>query len=162
MARFTLAPALDRKSTVANLIQPYLHDLTGFMPFPVGSDGRFAYDHLERFWRHPYLIMADDEIAGFALVIDDCPLTGRAPCWFMAEFFVLRAWRGHGAGRTAIAAAVAAHPGPWHLGVPLANRAGIAFWSKALADYRPAVRDLRFDGDAWRLHAFTAPVDTPQ
>ncbi|MHA6298046.1 GNAT family N-acetyltransferase [Devosia sp. CAU 1758] len=85
------------KPAIANLIQLYLHDMTEFMPFPVGPDGRFAYDFLDRFWRCPYFIMSGDEIAGFALVVDECPLTGRAPCWFMAEFFVLKAYRGRGA-----------------------------------------------------------------
>ena len=43
----------DDKSAIANLIQLYLHDMTEFMPFPVGSDGRFEYGFLDRFWRHP-------------------------------------------------------------------------------------------------------------
>lgn len=84
----------DQKPAIANLIQLYLHDMTEFMPFPVGDDGLYQYDFLDRFWRHPYFIMADNEIAGFALVVDECPLTGRTPCWFMAEFFVLKAYRG--------------------------------------------------------------------
>lgn len=87
----SIVPATpDQKPVVANLIQLYLHDMTEFMPFPVEPDGRFAYDFLDRFWRFPYLIMAGNEIAGFALVIDECPLTGRKLCFFMAEFFVLK------------------------------------------------------------------------
>jgi hypothetical protein len=105
MSAITLRPAtLADKPVVANLIQLYLHDMTEFMPFPVQPDGRFQYDFLDRFWRYPYFVMQGEEIAGFALVVDECPLTGRAPCWFMAEFFVLKAghpqipsrvWRSH-------------------------------------------------------------------
>jgi predicted acetyltransferase len=102
----------SQKPVIANLIQLYLHDMTEFMPFPVGADGRFKYDFLDRFWRHPYLILSGEEIAGFALVIDECPLTGTQPCWFMAEFFVLKAHRGRGAGRAALDLALAAHPRP--------------------------------------------------
>ena len=94
--------ATNHKPTIANLIQLYLHDMTEFMPFPVGADGRFEYGFLDRFWRHPYFIMQGDEIAGFALVVDECPLTGRAPCWFMAEFFVLKAYGGAPAIRRSI------------------------------------------------------------
>lgn len=156
MSQIYLAAASTQKPVIANLIQLYLHDMTEFMPFPVGIDGRFEYDFLDRFWRYPYLIMARDEIVGFALVVDECPLTGRAPCWFMAEFFVLRAHRGRGTGQAAINLALLAHPGSWHIGVPRANTAAQAFWVKALQDRRPLSRYLQFDGDDWRLHAFDA------
>lgn len=152
-----LIPATPaQKPVIANLIQLYLHDMTEFMPFPVGTDGRYAYDFLDRFWRFPYLIMSNDEIAGFALVIDECPLTGRAPCWFMAEFFVLKAHRGRGLARAAIQQALKAHPGQWHIAVPHANRPAQAFWPKVLAPHNPSSRDIHFDGDDWRLHQFVA------
>lgn len=150
-----LIPATPaQKPVIANLIQLYLHDMTEFMPFPVGADGRYAYDFLDRFWRFPYLIMSDEEIAGFALVIDECPLTGRTPCWFMAEFFVLKAYRGRGLARSAVQKALAGHPGQWHIAVPHANKAAQAFWAKTLAPQAPISRDIHFDGDDWLLHQF--------
>ena len=157
MPAISLVPARpDQKPLIANLIQLYLHDMTEFMPFPVGPDGRYAYDFLDRFWRFPYLIMSNDEIAGFALVIDECPLTGRSPCWFMAEFFVLKAYRGKHTGRSAVQLALQAHPGQWHIAVPHANGAAQGFWSKTLEPHRPASRDIHFDGDDWRLRDFVA------
>lgn len=157
MSQIRLVPADGaQKPVIANLIQLYLHDLTAFMPFPIGADGRFQYEFLERFWRYPYFICCDDDIAGFALVVDACPLTGRSPCWFMAEFFVLRAYRGRGLGQAAVDLALAAHPGVWHVGVPYANTAAQAFWRTALRRRNPLARDLRFDGDDWRLHVFEA------
>jgi predicted acetyltransferase len=155
MSAITLRPAtLADKPVVANLIQLYLHDMTEFMPFPVQPDGRFQYDFLDRFWRYPYFIMKGEEIAGFALVVDECPLTGRALCWFMAEFFVLKAYRGQGAGRAAFDLARAAHPGPWHIAVPVANRAAQAFWLKAIGGNVPPPRTIHFDEDEWSLYAF--------
>lgn len=157
MATISLRPAeTAQKPVIANLIQLYLHDMTEFMPFPVGADGRFEYDFLERFWRYPYLIMDGEEIAGFALVIDECPLTGEAPCWFMAEFFVLKACRGRGIGRAALSHALAAHSGAWQIGVPHANSAAQRFWSAVLTPYGAQSRDIQFDGEDWRLHGFTA------
>lgn len=151
----TIVPAItDQKPLVANLIQLYLYDMTESMAFPVGVNGRFEYAFLDRFWRFPYLIMSDEEIAGFALVIDECPLTACAQCFFMAEFFVLKAYRRQGIGQTALNAITARHNGDWHIGVPLANRPAQAFWTRALASYRPQVRQIAFDGDNWRLHAF--------
>jgi predicted acetyltransferase len=144
----------DQKPLIANLIQLYLYDMTESMPFPVGPDGRFEYDFLDRFWRFPYLIQADGEIAGFALVIDECPLTGRKPCFFMAEFFVLKAYRRRGMGKAALAAILRCHPGDWHVGVPLANGPAQKFWSRALSPCEPTIGDITFDGDDWRLNAF--------
>ena len=146
----------DQKPLIANLIQLYLYDMTESMPFPVGADGRFEYDFLDRFWRFPYLIYSNDEIAGFALVIDECPLTGRQPCWFMAEFFVLKAYRRHGVGSAALAAITANHLGDWHIGVPLDNQPAQAFWGRALAPYAPESRQITFEDTEWRLNAFSA------
>lgn len=162
MEQIELRPAAPhQKPVIANLIQLYLHDMTEFMPFPVGADGRFEYEFLDRFWRFPYLIMAGDELAGFALVIDQCPLTGASPCWFLAEFFVLKAYRGRGTGTAAVAAALGRHPGQWHVAVPHANKAAQIFWLKALAEENCDARDIHFDGDDWRLNAFVVPEGAP-
>ena len=161
MTSITLRPATPAdRPVIANLIQLYLHDMTEFMPFPVGPDGRYEYGFLDRFWRHPYFIMDGDEIAGFALVVDECPLTGRAPCWFMAEFFVLKAYRNRGVGKVALGLALAAHPGAWHIAVPHANRAAQQFWGRALADRSAPPRDIHFDGDDWKLYQFYADGPT--
>lgn len=157
MNETTIFPARDdQKPVIANLIQLYLYDVTESMPFPVGADGRFEYDFLDRFWRFPYLIYSDNQLAGFALVIEECPLTGRQPCWFMAEFFVLKAYRRRGVGKAAVTAIIDRHPGDWHIAVPLANAPAQAFWGRALQSRHPAAREITFDGDDWRLNAFTS------
>lgn len=153
MSAINLHPATpEQKTVLANLIQLYLYDMTEFMPFPVGKDGRFEYEHLDRFWRYPYLIMSDDEITGFALVIDTCPLTGRSPCWFMAEFFVLKSYRQRGVGRAAIELALEAHRGLWHVAVPHPNHSAQTFWRKLLANRAAGVSDIHFDDTNWRLY----------
>jgi len=158
MEQIELRPAIpDQKPVVANLIQLYLYDMTEFMPFPVSADGRFEYGFLDRFWRYPYLIMSGEEIAGFAFVIDECPLTDTSPCWFMAEFFVPRAYRPRGVGRKAADLALAQHSARWHLGTPRANVAAQAFWRRVLEPQRPQVSDLQYDGNHWRLHTFKTP-----
>jgi predicted acetyltransferase len=155
MTETTVTPAReDQRPIIANLIQLYLYDMTESMPFPVGPDGRFEYDFLDRFWRFPHLVHVDNELAGFALVIDECPLTGRKLCWFMAEFFVLKAYRRRGAGRAALSAILQAHPGDWHVGVPKANQPAQAFWGRALTPHKTSVQDIIFEGDDWRLNAF--------
>lgn len=156
MSATTIIPARDDfRPLIANLIQLYLYDMTESMPFPVGPDGRFEYDFFDRFWRFPYLIQSGDEIAGFAFVIDQCPLTARKPCWFMAEFFVLKAYRRRGVGQAAVAAILGHHPGDWHVAVPLANEPAQAFWESALQTCHSTTSEIVFEGDDWRLNAFT-------
>jgi predicted acetyltransferase len=154
-----LVPATpDQRPLIANLVQLYLYDMTESMPFPIGLDGRFEYGFLDRFWRFPYLIHAGAEIAGFALVVDECPLTSRKGCFFMAEFFVLKAYRGRGVGRGAFKAALKEHPGPWHIATPEANQSALVFWSKCLAPLDPTTTSIFFEGENWLLNAFNAPA----
>lgn len=118
MAKVVVTKATnDQQPIFANLIQLYLYDMTEELPFAIGADGLFQYDYLQRFWQHPYLIYADGELAGFALVINECPVSGKSPCFFMAEFFVLKAYRQCGVGTKAMADILANHRGPWHIGV---------------------------------------------
>jgi predicted acetyltransferase len=148
-------PATEaERPVIENLLQLYLYDMTGDLPFPVGKDGRFAYDFLDRFWRFPYLVHHDGELAGFALVTDVCPVTGTDPCFFMAEFFVLKAYRRRGLGRAVFHEITARHQGRWHVGVVERNHRAEAFWAKTLAPLSPTISTLHFDGEDWRLCAF--------
>ena len=144
------------RTVIANLIQLYLYDMTAELPFPVGEDGRFEYDYLDRFWRHPYLILVDGELAGFALVIDECPLTTQHPCFFMAEFFVLKAYRGRGVGRQAADMIISAHPGRWHIGVIEKNAGAFRFWAAQRHCRGAAQSHHHFDGEDWLVYEFTA------
>lgn len=146
----------DDKRVVANLVQLYLYDMTADLPFPVGRDGKFEYEYLDRFWQHPYLIFADDELAGFALVIDTCPVTSAAPCFFMAEFFVLKAYRGRGIGIAVFEDIVRRHSGPWHIGVIDRNESANAFWSRVMAGHDTTTFSHRFDGENWLVYEFSS------
>ena len=144
-------------AVIARLIELYLYDMAADHPFPIGDDGLYSYDLLDAFWQHPYLIRAGTELAGFALVIAACPVTGRMPCWFMAEFFVLRPHRGKSVGRHALQAVLSRHPGPWHVATQVHNLNADGFWSKALAPHAPMARPARFDGADWTVRAFSVP-----
>ena len=156
--KLTITRADDaHKPTIANLIQLYLYDMTDEGPFPVGTDGRFAYDFLDRFWQHPYLLHCDGELAGFALVIEQCPITGLDPCLFMAEFFILRAYRRHGLGTAAASGILQLHPGRWHVGVIEHNARAAAFWRHCLAGHDTVSIQRHFDGDYWLIREFVVP-----
>jgi len=148
-----LAGPQDRP-VIENLIQLYLYDMADVFAFPVGSDGRFAYDFLDRFWQRPYLISWRGELAGFALVIDGSPITGAEDRQFIAEFFVLRTCRGKGVGRAAFRDVLAANPGRWQIGVMERNTAASAFWLSVTAAHAPKAYPHHFDGEDWRIYDF--------
>lgn len=156
MTEITVAKATnDQQSIFANLIQLYLYDMTGDLPFAIGSDGLFQYDFLQKFWQHPYLIYVDSELAGFALVTNDCPVTEKSPCFFMAEFFVLKAYRQRGVGARAVAAIVSKHQGPWHIGVIDKNAIANNFWRRCLKSRQGLTSfPQNFDGEDWLVYEF--------
>ncbi len=121
-----LAGPQDRP-VIENLIQLYLYDMADVFAFPVGPDGRFAYDFLDRFWQRPYLISWRGELAGFVLVIDGSPITGAQDRQFVAEFFLLRTYRGKGVGRAAFRDVLAANPGAF-VRVDTNVSTGLAGW----------------------------------
>jgi predicted acetyltransferase len=148
------AGASDR-ATVERLVQLYLYDMAADHPFAIRDDGTYEYDLLDRFWQHPYLIRVDDELAGFALVIEGCPITGRTPCWFMAELFVLRTFRRRSVGKGALEALLARHKGDWHIASQTTNPVAGHFWSRSLvADRKDSI--AQFDGAEWIVRSFVS------
>lgn len=144
------------QATISNLIQLYLYDMASAVPFPVGADGKYAYTMMDAFWEHPYLLKVDGEIAGFVLVINRCPITKTSPCWFMAEFFVMRPYRRKSIGKDAFAELRARHPGLWHVATVTHNKKGEAFWATVIPDNRCEKQDIRFDEMNWVVRSFQA------
>lgn len=119
------------------MFQLYLHDMSEFMGWPIGADGRYGYDPalLSPYWdrgdHHPYFIMSEGEIAGFSLIRafpNDPTLLD------MGQFFTLRKFRRSGVGLEAFRHSVSAHQGKWQVRVLPENTAGLAFWDAAVRD----------------------------
>src|SRR5262249_26497042 len=114
------ASAEDR-ATLRNLMQLYLHDFSEVLTRAPDRDGAFAYPHLDDYWRDerrkPFLITADGEVAGFALVRTISVVTRSAGVADMAEFFIVRGLRRHGVGRAAAHLLFARFPGTWEIRV---------------------------------------------
>lgn len=124
------------RPVIARLIQLMLYDLSPVFGEWIGNDGSYAYDYLDAYWteqdRHPYLFYQSAQLVGFALVSAHSPISGRARCWFMSEFFVLKAQRRRGYGLQAVREIVSRHRGNWEIAVILQNRDAVSFWSKVL------------------------------
>ena len=132
----TLEPVgRERRSTVENLFQLYVHDFADFWDgrrIELQEDGRFPpYPPLAAYWTdpgaEPLLIRAEGNIAGFAL-IDRHGHSGQPTDFNMGEFFVARHYRREGVGRAAALAAIRARPGQWEIAVARDNRPAQPFW----------------------------------
>jgi predicted acetyltransferase len=149
---------------VRNLLQLYLHDFSEYDGNLVAADGRYEYPYLSRYWedrdRHPFLIRAEGELGGFALIKKGSELAGDKQAMDVAEFFVLRGHRRKGIGREAFQQILDMFPGPWVVRVQDGIPGALAFWDRVIskaADGRIARAEIA-DGDRdWIVFRFTAP-----
>ena len=132
----TLEPVgRERRATIENLFQLYVHDFADFWAerqVELQEDGRFpAYPPLAAYWSEagaePFLIRADGRLAGFAL-IDRHSHSGAPTDFNMGEFFVARHYRREGVGRAAALLAIQDRPGQWEIAVARRNVGALAFW----------------------------------
>ena len=151
---------------LGNLLELYIHDLSAACPDVVlGPDGRFGYPKLPRYWSEPdcrfaFLIRVDDHVAGFVLVTRGSPASDDPDALDVAEFFVLRRYRGTGVGRHAAELLWRRLPGRWTVRVSEANTDGLAFWQRVVAEAgvgRATVSSRTDRTASWRVYAFDAP-----
>ena len=94
--------------TIENLLQFYNYELSAWYPIAFGDDGRYAIapkaDYLAQPGTQAWLILADGELAGFAVVDDDLVDTRRD--LNLGYFFVARRFRRHGVGAAVFAGVV--------------------------------------------------------
>ncbi|CAK9889964.1 MULTISPECIES: GNAT family N-acetyltransferase [Pseudomonas] len=118
-----IKPALEReKAHFEAMLAQYLREL----------DVEGDYPYLSLYWQEPgrfaYLLLVENEIAGFALVRQLQESTAHE----LAEFYVASAYRLAGVGHAAAQALFDLHRGPWELSVLADNLAGLGFWPKVL------------------------------
>jgi predicted acetyltransferase len=124
---------------VKNLVPYYIYDMSEHMGWPCTPDGRFdGCDDLESYWsatpgKHPFILRAGDEPAGFVLILTDHPdPTVDAS---VTDFFVLRKFRRQGIGTQIARELFNRFPGRWRIDQLPGNAPAIAFWRKVVADY---------------------------
>ena len=94
--------SMEQTPILANLIQLYAHDFSEFHDVELGPDGKFIYSDLPLYWRephrHPFLIMADGQLAGFVLLKRGSEVSLNENVWDVVEFFIIRSLRRRGIG----------------------------------------------------------------
>lgn len=120
---------LAHKPVIARLLELYQYDFSEFDGEDVDDDGFYGSPSLDRYWteadRCPFLLRVDGKWAGFALVRTGDPHD-------MAEFFVMRKYRGAGIGTRFARDLFARFPGRWQVREIRANEPAQAFWRRAI------------------------------
>jgi len=155
----TLAEASEnQKLVIVNLMQLYLYDFSEFAEIgtvhgEVGSDGRFAYDWLDNYWREdgriPLIMQAGSRLVGFILV-NRWSVLDRQLDKSVAEFFILRKYRRIGVGSRAAKLLFERWPGRWEVPVAGYNKPALCFWRKTIpAIVDATVEEYAGDGKRW-------------
>jgi predicted acetyltransferase len=127
------------RELIVRLGQLYLHDLSAVEAWEIDESGSFGEDDLDGCWtdprRHPFVIRANGQVAGFAIVDEGSDVSADPHVSDMAELFVLRRWRRQGVGREATRQLLALFPGRWEVRPFPGYRAGEEFWARVCHEY---------------------------
>ncbi len=128
---------LEDKPILRQLLELYQYDMSEYDGADLGPHGLYGYRHLDHYWtepdRHPYLISVEGRPAGFILV--NRHTVGGEDRWSVAEFFVLKKYRGQGVGEYAATTVFGLWPGPWQVAQLAAHPDSHAFWRKVIGRY---------------------------
>lgn len=160
--KIEIVPALkEQEPVLANLLELYSYDFSEFIDLKLGADGRFGYKHLSLYWkepdRYPFLVMINDYPGGFVFVRKGSGISDDKDVWDMAEFFILRGYRGLGIGTKAAHEIWKKFPGKWEVRVMDRNQKAIKFWKRSISEFLGKEIDsvpLDKDGVGWHVFSF--------
>lgn len=160
----TLEHASERDAgLLSNLMELYIHDLSAmFTQVKLGEDGRFGYPELTSYLRDEsgrcaFLIRQEGHAAGFVLVRRGSPASDDPSVRDIAEFFVLRQFRGRGVGRAAATLLWDRLPGSWVVRASARNPDAVRFWRDVVASYageRAMESERELGGSNWVVFGF--------
>jgi len=131
--------SFDDKQVFSNLLQLYLYDSSEYDGWDITEHGFFRYGFVDHYWtedgRHPFFIRANGRLAGLAMVRTIEGPTPNDTYYSMAEFFVMRKYRGKGVGKQAALKLLDMFSGKWHIGQTHGNKPAQVFWNKLISDY---------------------------
>ncbi len=128
-----------QKPVLRQLLELYAYDFTEFTNEDIGEHGFYGYMYLDHYWteadRHPFLIYADGQIAGFALANAYCQYVKGEGVHAVGEFFVLKKYRKQGVGKAAAFLLFDALPGRWEVNQHPKNTGARRFWETVIREY---------------------------
>jgi len=129
----------QQASVIAQLYELYTYEMTDLADFDINDNGFYGYDDLPLYWqdkdKYPYLIWVNKKLAGFALIQKGSPIEHHPDIWDVAEFFIMRKFRGKGLGEYVAHHLWTLHSGHWQVRVWNNNKVAHAFWDKAINNF---------------------------
>ncbi len=151
-----LHPApLTQKPLIRQMMDDYLSELQAMEGPSREAFPPPEYPWLSLYWeeedRHPFIIFADVEPAGFVLVNSHTHLSESE--WAMAEFYVCPPYRRKGFGRKAAVDAFCRFPGKWEVYERDFNETARRFWRKIIGEYTHGIfKEVFLESEDWRGH----------
>ena len=128
---------IGEKSLIQHMMELYRYDFSEFDNSDLDANGYFGYRWLDHYWteedRHPFIIRVDGKLAGFVLVNQSTYLPENE--WAIAEFFVMRKYRGKGIGKKVAFNIFDRFRGKWEVYELESNKPSHQFWRKVISDY---------------------------
>ena len=126
------------KEVIYNLMQLYKYELSFYeddsTTFTMLDSGLYVLKYIEKYWqeenRHPYILKADNELAGFVLQRFNEENMNE-----IAEFFVLNKYRKLGAGKFMANKMFELYKGKWEVRTLLKNERAQKFWRNTIKEF---------------------------
>ncbi|WEG12020.1 GNAT family N-acetyltransferase [Pullulanibacillus sp. KACC 23026] len=129
----------EKKTVLRHLIELYNYDFSEFTNDDVNEFGLYDYKYLDNYWnephRFPFFIKVNDKYAGFALVRKIKKDNSSDNYYSMAEFFIMKKYRGMGVGRISAINLFEKFKGNWEVSVITENKPAQTFWEKIISKY---------------------------
>lgn len=128
---------LEQKPILEKLLSIYLPEL--YKVDDKVNEACTDYKYLDLYWiepeRIPYLIYADDKLAGFVLINDYVVLNEDKGAKAIAEFFILSKFRKKELGMKVAFKIFDKFPGKWEIVARKENLVAEKFWDKVIRQY---------------------------
>ncbi len=127
----------EDKQIIQNLARFYIYDLSEFQGRKCPDNGLFEDEDYTRYWtkagHFPFLVKCQNELAGFVFVEEG----GSSPDidFHMAEFFIVRKFRGKGVARIVAKEIFQRFSGNWEVMAISHNYLAIKFWENTISEY---------------------------
>lgn len=134
--------SFEKKAILRNLMELYQYDMSQFeddSDNDVNKYGLFDYKYLDHYWteegRHPFFVMKSGKLAGFVLVREITEAVNKSQKFSIAEFFILRKYRGQGFGKEAAHKTFDMFKGVWSVSWLEKNLPAKRFWTRTISEY---------------------------
>lgn len=138
----TLIPAtLDDYPTIQNMGRFYVYDMSEFMGDEEGwhipENGLYECIDFKKYWQtndaFPFLVRYKGELAGFVIV--DKKGSDDKIDFNMAQFYIIRKFKGKGLGKCVAHHCFNTFKGTWEVMVMPHNTGAYQFWKKTITSY---------------------------